>query len=132
MSSASVKSIARCYATVNKKNPQEYWDYESYKLPYSENDQNTYHSAYNAAASADRPKYEVLMKVGKGKYSDVFKGIDIKSKKYVVIKMLKPVRRKRIQRELKILSNLNAFTEQDCLFNEESYLDGSQEQNEER
>ncbi|KAL6937627.1 hypothetical protein ACO0RG_004143 [Hanseniaspora osmophila] len=133
-----VKSVARCYAYVNKRKPQSYWDYENYKISYSENDQNTYYSGYNASLEemesvrgdvpCSKPKYEVINKVGKGKYSDVFKGLDIKSSTFVVIKMLKPVRRKRIQRELKILQNLISYASKDCIFDEESYLEGSLDQ----
>jgi casein kinase II subunit alpha len=50
--------------------------------------------------------YEIVEKIGRGKYSEVFSGIDIRSTKPVVIKVLKPVKRKKIKREVKILQNL--------------------------
>jgi casein kinase II subunit alpha len=50
--------------------------------------------------------YEVIKKIGDGKYSDVYTAISIKNNKVVVIKVLKPVRKKKIKREIKILQNL--------------------------
>lgn len=48
-----------------------------------------------------------MCKIGRGKYSEVFEGIDItQNDRYVVIKVLKPVKRKKIKREIKILQNL--------------------------
>ena len=41
--------------------------------------------------------YEVLRKVGKGKYSEVFEGIRAGSQERCVIKILKPVRKKKVQ-----------------------------------
>lgn len=50
--------------------------------------------------------YEISRKIGYGKYSDVFEGYAPETDQRVVIKVLKPVRRKKIFREVKILSNL--------------------------
>lgn len=50
--------------------------------------------------------YEIIRKIGRGKYSEVFEGLDITKNQYVVIKCLKPVKRKKIKREVKILLNL--------------------------
>jgi casein kinase II subunit alpha len=44
--------------------------------------------------------YEVLRKVGKGKYSEVFEGFRTGSQERCVIKILKPVRKKKVQRHL--------------------------------
>jgi casein kinase II subunit alpha len=41
--------------------------------------------------------YEVLRKVGKGKYSEVFEGLRTGSEERCVIKILKPVRKKKVQ-----------------------------------
>jgi casein kinase II subunit alpha len=77
------------YARVNTEKPREYWDYENSPIPWS---------------SPER--YEIEKKIGRGKYSDVFLGWDTESQKNVVIKVLKPVKKKKIMRELKILHNL--------------------------
>jgi serine/threonine protein kinase len=66
--------------------------------------------------------YEILRKVGRGKYSEVFEGVNLAagqqtgggaasamaggSPEKCIIKVLKPVKKKKIKREIKILQNL--------------------------
>lgn len=50
--------------------------------------------------------YEIVRKVGRGKYSEVFEGINVANGEKCVIKVLKPVKKKKIKREIKILQNL--------------------------
>lgn len=50
--------------------------------------------------------YEIIRKIGRGKYSEVFEALDVTTNQYVVIKCLKPVKPKKIKREVKILLNL--------------------------
>ena len=50
--------------------------------------------------------YEVILKVGRGKYSEVFEGIDLAKREKCCIKVLKPIKKKKIKREIKILQNL--------------------------
>lgn len=45
-------------------------------------------------------------KVGRGKYSEVFEGVNVSNEEKCVIKVLKPVKKKKIKREIKILQNL--------------------------
>jgi len=85
----SVMSTSRVYADVNVTRPREYWDYEN--LPVQWNTPED---------------YEVIRKIGRGKYSEVFQGINIRNKEKCVIKILKPVKKKKIKREIKILQNL--------------------------
>lgn len=40
--------------------------------------------------------YEVVRKVGRGKYSEVFEGIAVKTGEKVIIKILKPVKKKKV------------------------------------
>lgn len=47
--------------------------------------------------------YQVKRKIGRGRYSEVFEGINIRNGKKCVIKVLKPVRYKKVKREIKIL-----------------------------
>ncbi|EEB06745.1 CMGC/CK2 protein kinase Cka1 [Schizosaccharomyces japonicus yFS275] len=82
-------SIARVYAHVNEEMPREYWDYENLEEKYGYQD-----------------NYEILRKVGRGKYSEVFEGINVLNNTKCIIKVLKPVKNKKIKRELKILQNL--------------------------
>jgi serine/threonine protein kinase len=44
--------------------------------------------------------------VGRGKYSEVFEGINITNYEKCCIKVLKPIKKKKIKREIKILQNL--------------------------
>jgi casein kinase II subunit alpha len=82
--------MARVYADVNQQMPRSYWDYDSVNITWGvlEN-------------------YEVVRKIGRGKYSEVFEGINIVNYQKCVIKVLKPVKKKKIKREIKILQNLS-------------------------
>jgi len=82
-------SKARVYADVNVHRPKEYWDYESLTVQWG-----------------DQDDYEVVRKVGRGKYSEVFEGINTSNSERCIIKILKPVKKKKIKREIKILQNL--------------------------
>ena len=81
-------SKARVYAEANDEKPREYWDYEALSVQWGEQDD-----------------YEVVRKLGRGKYSEVFEGRHVNGGK-CVIKILKPVKTKKIKREIKILQNL--------------------------
>lgn len=87
--SSNVYSVARVYADVNKYKPQEYWDYEAHKIEWG-----------------DIRNYEIVSKIGRGKYSEVFEGVNVLNDESCVIKVLKPVKMKKIYREVKILKNL--------------------------
>jgi len=82
-------SRARVYADVNVKRPREYWDYENLQITWG-----------------DQDDYELVRKIGRGKYSEVFDGYNVVANEKVVVKMLKPVKKKKIKREIKILQNL--------------------------
>ena len=85
----AVVSKARVYTDVNVNRPREYWDYEALTVNWGEQDD-----------------YEVVRKVGRGKYSEVFEGVHGANDKKCVIKIFKPVKKKKIKREIKILQNL--------------------------
>jgi len=89
-----LKGCARVYTDVNKTRPREKWDYEAYKIEWSDNIDN----------------YEILRKIGRGKYSEVFEGVNTATEERIVIKILKPVKKKKIKREIKILQNLTGGT----------------------
>ncbi|XP_022791716.1 casein kinase II subunit alpha-like [Stylophora pistillata] len=82
---------ARVYSDVNVHRPREYWDYESHVIEWGQQD-----------------NYELVRKLGRGKYSEVFEAINVSSEEMekVVVKILKPVKKKKIKREIKILENL--------------------------
>jgi casein kinase II subunit alpha len=85
----TLKNRARIYADVNANRPRDYWDYENLTITWGEQDD-----------------YEVVRKVGRGKYSEVFEGINVTNNEKCIIKILKPVKKKKIKREIKILQNL--------------------------
>lgn len=49
----------------------------------------------------------ICFDIGRGKYSEVFEGINVVNYQKCVIKVLKPVKKKKIKREIKILQNLS-------------------------
>jgi len=55
----------------------------------------------------DQDDYEVTRKIGRGKYSEVFSGFKVSTGAKCVVKVLKPVKKKKIKREIKILQNLS-------------------------
>eukprot|EP01038_Epipyxis_sp_PR26KG_P011332 gene11332-15196_t len=83
-------STSRVYTYVNVDRPSSYWDYENLIVDWG-----------------DQDNYEVCRKIGRGKYSEVFSGNNIKNNAKCVIKILKPVKKKKIKREIKILQNLS-------------------------
>uniref|UniRef100_A0A6Q2ZFE0 non-specific serine/threonine protein kinase n=1 Tax=Esox lucius TaxID=8010 RepID=A0A6Q2ZFE0_ESOLU len=87
--SGPVPSRSRVYPDVNTKRPREYWDYESHVVEWGNQDD-----------------YQLVRKLGRGKYSEVFEAINITNNEKVVVKILKPVKKKKIKREIKILENL--------------------------
>jgi len=86
---ALVMSRARVYTDVNVHRPPEYWDYENLSINWG-----------------DQDDYEVIRKIGRGKYSEVFSGVNSINGNKCVVKILKPVKKKKIKREIKILQNL--------------------------
>ncbi len=51
-----------------------------------------------ACVCSDQENYEVVRKIGRGKYSEVFDGVNVVNGKRCVIKILKPVKKKKIKR----------------------------------
>ncbi|XP_055986203.1 casein kinase II subunit alpha-like [Sorex fumeus] len=84
-----VPSKSRVYTDVNKLKPREYWDYQAHAVEWGNQDD-----------------YQLVQKLGQGRYSEVFEAINILNEKKVVVKVLKPVKKKKIKREIKILVNL--------------------------
>lgn len=68
----AVPSRARVYADVNSQNPREYWDYESYVVDWG-----------------NQEDYQLVRKLGRGKYSEVFEAINITNNEKCVVKILK-------------------------------------------
>jgi Protein kinase domain len=83
-------SIARTYAYVCRDAPKAYSDYDALVVDWGETE-----------------NYEVVRKIGRGKYSEVFEGMNMGNHLKCVIKVLKPVKKKKIKREIKILQTLS-------------------------
>ncbi len=60
----------------------------------------------NCYSYRDIDKYEIVKKIGRGKYSDVYEGMCSIDNRKIVIKVLKPVKKRKIKREIKILLSL--------------------------
>lgn len=89
----TLPSAARVYTDVNSHKPDDYWDYENYVVDWGNQDD-----------------YQLVRKLGRGKYSEVFEAINITNNEKCVVKILKPVKKKKIKREIKILENLRGGT----------------------
>lgn len=68
----AVPSRARVYTDVNSLKPQEYWDYESYVVDWG-----------------PQEDYQLVRKLGRGKYSEVFEAINVTNNEKCVVKILK-------------------------------------------
>ena len=79
------------YANVCQNHPlgNEYSNYEDNEVMFGPQDD-----------------YEFTMKLGRGRYSEVFRGVDLIQNKDVVVKILKPVKKVKVRREIKILQTL--------------------------
>ncbi|KAG1664049.1 hypothetical protein FOA52_010469 [Chlamydomonas sp. UWO 241] len=84
-----ITAQANVHADVCLDKPPEYWDYENTPVAWGSQD-----------------RYHVLRKVGRGKYSEVFEGVDVEDNTQCVIKILKSVQRNKISREIAVLNNL--------------------------
>lgn len=86
----ALETTARVYANSALKKGKAYYDYNEYTIEYGEID-----------------KYKITEFLGRGKYSQVFKGKEQKPPhRQCVIKVLRPIREKKINREIKILKAL--------------------------
>jgi len=84
-----VHSVSRVYSNACALLGPDYYSYTSLALPWGNSED-----------------YEIGRKIGRGTYSNVFVGRNIKTGKEVVIKALKPTK-KGIKKEVKIQFNLN-------------------------
>ena len=83
----NVNTVSKVYADACEKLGKEWYEVETFKLPHGSPD-----------------LYEILDRIGSGKYSDVFTAY--KGKEIVAIKILKPTRDVKFLREAKILIDL--------------------------
>jgi len=83
------KSMARVYTNVNAQLGPSWHEYDNLEVQWGLQDH-----------------YEIVRKVGRGKYSEVFEGVNIVNDEKCIIKVLKPVKDKKLKLEIKILQNL--------------------------
>ena len=107
--------------------PREYWDYESLNIHWGCDLSTPLHlPTLTLDVRSDPENYELIRKVGRGKYSEVFEAMHVVKEQKCVVKVrgfrcalrplggphcdtlqvLKPVKKKKIKREIKILQNL--------------------------
>jgi serine/threonine protein kinase len=51
---------------------------------------------FDVSLISEQDDYEVVRKVGRGKYSEVFEGINVNNNEKCIIKILKPVKKKKV------------------------------------
>jgi len=85
----AVPSISKIYSDACTSKPKSYYNYDEYQIDVGNID-----------------NYRIIERIGRGRYSEVFKGMHVSSKSLVAIKVLKPVREKKINREILILKKL--------------------------
>ena len=73
------------YKDVCAEKGASYFDYASYEVKFGHQD-----------------RFEILDKIGRGKYADAYLAVDCETDKDVVLKILKPVKKNRIRREVKV------------------------------
>lgn len=83
------KSISRVYADACETRPAEYSDYDLLQLEYGSID-----------------NYWVQRKLGRGKYSEVYEAVNANNDEKCVVKVLKPIKKRKIKKEVKVLMNL--------------------------
>ncbi|TDL16241.1 Pkinase-domain-containing protein [Rickenella mellea] len=89
MAKDSRPSVARAYADVNRQLGPSWYEYDNLHVHWGQQD-----------------NYEVVRKIGRGKYSEVFEAINVVTEEKCVVKVLKPVKKQKVKREIKILHNL--------------------------
>lgn len=116
---ANYQSVARVYANVNQSMSRDYWDYDTLQVQWGYVANFSFSCTLLSLCGpilspfpihycrlSVQDNYEIIRKVGRGKYSEVFEGINVVNGEKCVIKVLKPVKKKKIKREIKILQNL--------------------------
>eukprot|EP00927_Polykrikos_kofoidii_P061558 TRINITY_DN56397_c0_g1_i1.p1 TRINITY_DN56397_c0_g1~~TRINITY_DN56397_c0_g1_i1.p1 ORF type:complete len:357 (+),score=46.97 TRINITY_DN56397_c0_g1_i1:53-1123(+) len=93
ISESGLTSLPRQYHNVNSLKPRGYWDYDIFSVNWGCQD-----------------SYGVCRKLGHGRYGEVYQGIKISSGEKIVVKIMKPVQRRRLKREISILQNLRNGT----------------------
>ncbi|KAI4469393.1 casein kinase ii subunit alpha [Holotrichia oblita] len=89
MSTCTIRTVSKIYTDALAGKPKEFWDYDNFTPQYQDID-----------------NYSLTRKLGRGKYSEVFEAINELNNEKVVVKILKPVKKRKVKREIKILEEL--------------------------
>jgi len=81
--------VPKYYPNVCEEQHADYSDYENFEVKFG-----------------SQENYEIIKKIGRGKYSEVYEGINNTNNERIVIKILKPVKKTKIRREIKILQTI--------------------------
>jgi len=82
-------NVSRVYADACEKRPPEYSDYDLLNLEWGTLD-----------------NYWIHKKLGRGKYSEVYEASNANNNERCVVKVLKPIKKRKIKKEVKVLMNL--------------------------
>ena len=85
------KSISRVYADCNQHRPKEYWDYESLNVTWGYARQEGRKGLPKPALTRrhrDQKDYQVVCRVGRGKYSEVFEGVNMINNQKCIVKQV--------------------------------------------
>ena len=85
-----IATVSKIYSDVLKDKPREHWDYDKFNPQYD-----------------DIENYSLTRRLGRGKYSEVFEAIDARTEEKCVVKVLKPVKKNKVKREIRVLEELN-------------------------
>lgn len=99
--------MSRVYAEVNQNMPRSYWDYDSVNITWGALENYEVVRKIGTGRTHQGAWLVTNACLGRGKYSEVFEGINVVNYQKCVIKVLKPVKKKKIKREIKILQNLS-------------------------
>ena len=98
-------TVSQVYSSVNAEKEPSAYDYNNYTFKVG-----------------DINLYKITARIGRGKYSEVFEGKTV-DKERIVIKVLKPVKQSKINREIMVLKHLshkNILNLKDVVFDSDS------------
>ena len=83
-------TVSQVYSSVNAEKEPSAYDYNNYTFKVG-----------------DINLYKITARIGRGKYSEVYEGINSVNDNRIVVKVLKPVKDEKYKREIKILKKFN-------------------------
>eukprot|EP00798_Chlamydomonas_sp_ICE-L_P025597 gene25597-11249_t len=85
----ALRLVSKVYSGVTLKQPKEYYD-DQVDVEWG-----------------SQENFVVQRQLGKGKYGEVYEGVDLRTEQIVVIKIMRPVKEHRLRREIKILRHVS-------------------------